>query len=277
VFWLKKAVSFWLMPLPLSLALLLGGLALGALTRRRRGRGAVTLGVGLLLLCSTNVVSIRLLRPLERAYPPIPELAGPPAPGTPLAACRYVVVLGSGHSPMAGVSALGQLSGSGLGRLTEAVRLLRLLPQAQLIVSGPAEEGQRSHAEVLAAAAASLGIERDRIRLIDTARDTEDESAVVAGIVGDRPVALVTSAWHLPRAGLLFHHAHVAFVACPADFAARTDDQFRWRDIRLDSESLSRSTLAVHEWLGLLWLRLRGVSSRGSPPRPGPAGPAASG
>ncbi len=259
MFWLKKAVSFWLMPLPLCLALLVLGLALAGAGGRRKGRALVVLGTLLLAVFSTNVVSIRLLRPLELRYPAIPELAPGARVAPPLADCQFVVVLGSGHSDMPGVSATGRLSASGLARLVEGVRLLRALPRAQLIVSGPGEPGRRSHAEVLAAAAESLGVDPARVRLIDTAHDTEEEAQVVAGIVGDRPVALVTSAWHLPRAGRLFRQNHVTFVACPADFVARVDDTFHWRDVRVDSESLQRSTLAVHERLGLLWLTLRGA------------------
>ena len=53
--------------------------------------------------------------------------------------------------------------------------------------------------------------------------------------------------------------AGVNFVACPADFAGREGAHLRLSDLALDSESLERSTLAVHEWLGLLWLCVRGV------------------
>ena len=35
--------------------------------------------------------------------------------------------------------------------------------------------------------------------------------------------------------------------------------RLRLSDLVLDSESLERSTLAVHEWLGLLWLSVRRV------------------
>ena len=69
--------------------------------------------------------------------------------------------------------------------------------------------------------------------------------------------ALVTSAWHMPRAASLFRKAGVDFAPCPADFISRGNLRFRWVDLTWDSESLERSTLALHEWIGLLWLRLR--------------------
>lgn len=256
MFWLKKSVSFWLMPLPLCLALIVCGLLL-ARRRPRAGRRILAIGAVLLILFSNKAISNRLLRPLEDRYPAIPEIAaGAPAPDS-IAGCRFVVVLGGGHTAMPGKAATSELSASALGRLVEAVRLLRALPETRLIVSGPGEPGRPSHASVLSGAAQSLGIDPSRITLIDTAHDTEDEASAVSKIVGKDRIALVTSAWHMPRAAYLFQKAGVAFVPCPADFAAREGPGAGWIELGWDSESLERSTRAVHERLGLLWLRIR--------------------
>jgi uncharacterized SAM-binding protein YcdF (DUF218 family) len=176
-----------------------------------------------------------------------------------IAGCQVVAVLGGGHADMPELPATSQLSASALARIVEAVRILRALPDARLIVSGPGDAGRPSHAAILAAAAESLGVDAARISLIDTARDTEDEAREVARLAAGRRVALVTSAWHMPRAAHLFRKAGVDFVACPADFVSRGSGRLRWDDLGWDSESLVRSTMAVHEWLGLLWLRLRGA------------------
>jgi uncharacterized SAM-binding protein YcdF (DUF218 family) len=256
MFWLKKVVSFFLMPLPLCLTLLVWGMVLG---RSRNGKRLTVTATVLLLLFSNKSVSVHLLWPLEARYPSIPEIKmGSPTPSS-LAGCQIVAVLGGGNSDTPLLPATSQLSTSALARIVEAVRLLNALPQATLIVSGPGEPGRPTHASLLAAAAESLGIAASRISLIETARDTEDESFAVARLAGDRRTALVTSAWHMPRAAHLFRKAGVDFVPCPADFVARGDASTRWIDYSWDSESLERSTLAVHEWLGLLWLRIRGA------------------
>lgn len=261
MFWLKKLVSYWLMPLPLCLALLAAGLLLLRSPRRSAaGRRLLAGAAALLLLLSNRAVSTRLLAPLEGRYPAVPEIASGAAVPASIAGCRFVVVLGGGHTDMPGVPATGQLSSSALGRIVEAVRLFRVLPGARLVVSGPGEPGRPSHAAVLARAAESLGVDPARIELIDTALDTEDESKAVARLAGSARVALVTSAWHMPRAAALFRGAGVQFAPCPADFVARGGQRFRWGDLGCDSESLERSTLAVHEWIGLLWLRLRGAA-----------------
>jgi uncharacterized SAM-binding protein YcdF (DUF218 family) len=260
VFWLKKAISFWLMPLPLCVELLAAGFIASVLVRRPRiGRGLFALAALLLLTCANRAVSNRLLRPLEERYPAIPEVAPQARVPAEIDPCRFVVVLGGGHTDVATLPAVGQLSTSALARVVEGVRLLRLLPEARLVVSGPGAPGRPTHAAVLARAAESLGVERARIVLIDAALDTEDESHEVARLVGRTRIALVTSAWHMPRAAALFRRAGVDFVPCPTDFVARGAPGFRWTDIAWDSESLERSTLAVHERIGLLWLRLRGA------------------
>jgi uncharacterized SAM-binding protein YcdF (DUF218 family) len=159
---------------------------------------------------------------------------------------------------MESVPALSRLSSSALGRIAEGVRIARGLPAAKLVVSGPGQEGRPSHAQVLAEAAESLGVDASRIILVSDAHDTEDEAHAVAKIAGNEPVALVTSAWHMRRAMHLFREAGVDALACPADYRARfespAEGTFVW-----NSDSLERSTLALHEWLGLIWLKLRGA------------------
>lgn len=258
-FWLKKQLGYWLMPLPLCLLLLVVGSGLMLSRRRPRlGRALILTGSGLLLILSNNLVSKWLVRPLENRYPAIPELrvgvSLPPA----LAECRYVIVLGSGNGNAPGLSALAQLSSSANARLVEAVRLLRALPEAQLLVSGPAERSYESHATVLARAAVSLGIEPRRIVLIENGRDTEDESMAVREKIGRQPFALVTTAWHMPRSVALFRHAGLTPLPCPADYTAHLDPKWNWNDLVCDVGSLERSTAAVHERLGNAWIWLRG-------------------
>ena len=258
-FWLKKFLGFWLMPLPFCLALLLIGLLLWRSKRRARlGRSLAIAATGLLMLFSNKIVSGRLVHPLEARYAAIPELrADAPVPPS-LAACRFVLVLGAGHGRSEGLSATNQLSSSALARVTEAVRLLRALPEARLIVSGPAEGNRPSHATMLARAAESLGVPSERIVYIDHARDTEDESLAVQRIVGPAPFAVVTSAWHMPRAMALFRHAGLAPLPCPADYTFHAGDDFHWTDLFWDIASLERSTWAVRERIGYFWIWLRG-------------------
>lgn len=257
-FWAKKLAAYALMPLPICLLLLIVG---GILYWRRRASPLgprLMLLAGVVLFVASNIqVSYWLIRPFENRYPPMPELIAGKVPAE-LAACRYVVVLGSGNGYSPGRSGLAQLSQSASRRLTEAVRILQVLPDAKLLTSGPPEGSNPSHATVLARAAFSLGVAPGRIVLSENVRDTEDESLAVKRLVGDAPVALVTTAWHMPRAMTLFRHAGVSVVACPADYLAQENPEWSWTDLLWDIPALERSTAAVRETLGNIWIRLRG-------------------
>lgn len=261
-FVLKKIIGYWLMPLPFAFGLITAGLLLLVFRRAPRTRNALLLtGVFWLMACSNSWVSRQLIRPLESEYSPVPELAaGAPVPA-PLAGCRFVAVLGSGHTDAPGFSANNQLSSNALARITEAVRLLRVLPDARLIVSGPGDPGRPTHADILAQTAEMLGVSPGRIVRIDQARDTEEESLELHRFAGDAPVALVTSAWHMSRAIALCRHAGVKAVPCPTDFAAAPGPENQLADyLGWQAESLQRSTWAIRERLGLLWISLRGKS-----------------
>lgn len=260
LFLLKKFVSFWLMPLPLSALLLsLGLLFLFWKKKLKLGRSLVLLGFGVLLVFGNKAVSRQLVSSLENSYPA--RLAAESASlsqDPELARCGYIMILGSGHQDAEELPAASRLSESARARLVEGVRLARLLPDAKVIVSGPAEVGGRTHASVLAASAVSLGLEPKRLMLIDTALDTESEAAQAKALVGDAPLALVTSAWHLPRAAALFQRQGMRVVPCPSDYLGQSPKPLRLSDYGWEVESLGRSTAAVHEYLGLLWQKLRG-------------------
>jgi uncharacterized SAM-binding protein YcdF (DUF218 family) len=257
-FWLKKVISYFLMPLQLSLLLLLLGVVWLAFRRRARvGWTLLLSGLFVLLVASEKQVGLGLLSPLEAQNPPMPDLTPPHPIPAALAACHYIVVLGGGHTDNPFLTPLQSLSPSAFGRATEAARLALALPETKLIVSGPANGAHESHAERLVKAIGEFGIARARFTKIENARDTEDEAHATRAIVGEAPVALVTSAWHMPRAMALFRAAGVNVVPCPTDFQARPNLDFRWNDWTFDISGLDRTTLAVHEYLGLWWLRLR--------------------
>ncbi len=260
LFWLKKAVSYWLMPLPFCLALMVVGLLLLRCQRWTRwGRGLLAAGALLLLLLSNKQVGLALLQPLENQYPAVPEIVpGDPLPA-PLAACRAIVVLGGGHGDMPALADTQKLSSAATARLVEAVRLARPLPHVPFLVSGPAAGTGATHASVLAAAARSLGVDPRRIVQIDTARDTDDEVQAVKQRLGPAtPFALVTSAWHMPRALGLMRRAGLQPLPCPADFLARVNPDPRLSDWTCDLSGLERSTWAVYERLGATWARWQG-------------------
>lgn len=261
LFWLKKVVGFWLMPLPLSLALIVTGACLLRFSRRKKtGRVLALAGGAWLVVCSNVGVGTWLVRGLEARYPAQPAFTADAPLPAPLARCAYVAVLGGGHSVVDGWPANQQLSDSALARIVEGVRIVRRLPDARLIVSGPPDDhdGGPAHASLLREVAVALGVPRDRIIEITTARDTEAEAGAIGAITHDTPVALVTSAWHMPRAMGLCRRQGIDALACPADYVGRPP-RLRWVDFATwNVGGLERSTKGIYERIGATWSHLRG-------------------
>ncbi len=266
MFALKKIIGSLLMPLPLSLIFLSLGLLLLAFRRRRPAWLGLGLGLAILLLAGNRAASTLLCASLETRYAPAPLLLSPDKPSV-INPCDYVAVLGSGHGEARDLSAAQRLCDSARARLLEGLRIARLLPEARLILSGPRssmtgtplDAGSQTHARVMADAAVELGFPRDRILEIDTARDTAEETAALAKLAGKHRIALVTSAWHIPRAMRLARHAGLNAVACPADYLGRSEpapSPIAW--VSWDAESLSNSTRAWREYIGLAWTCLQG-------------------
>jgi uncharacterized SAM-binding protein YcdF (DUF218 family) len=286
MFALKKILGHLLMPLPLGLGLLTLGLLLLLLRRRVRGWFLLVLGWLVLAIAANRAVSLALTASLEKTYPPIPALVlrapandGPelaPTPPGPLADITFIAVLGAGNGDASALPAGQRLSASARARLVEGLRLGLALPEAWLVVSGPrdatpgADPAEPTHARVLADAAVELGFPRDRIVEVDTARDTAEEIDALRLLVGDEPVALVTSAWHLPRAMTLATAAKLSAVPCPADYLGGRDASVpRLAYVTWDAESLVNTTRAWREYLGRLWTGLRSRRTA-SPPASAP-------
>jgi uncharacterized SAM-binding protein YcdF (DUF218 family) len=260
MFELKKFIGFLLMPLPLTLILVALGLILLGFSRRLLSRISFILALLLIVVAGNRAASTVLCASLEGRYKPAPSAAALTA-ASPLRACTYVAVLGSGHGDAAALSAGQRLSPSARARLIEGMRLALLLPEARLVVSGPRMDSGKgpTHARVQADAAVELGFPRERILEIDTARDTAEETQALARLAGAERVALVTSAWHLPRAMRLAGRAGLKATPCPADYlnrnaaGATADTWLVW-----DADSLSNSTRAWREYIGLAWTSLTG-------------------
>ncbi len=77
--------------------------------------------------------------------------------------------------------------------------------------------------------------------------------------LGIRKIVLVTHAWHMPRAMKVFSLNKVDAIAAPTIFGSGrvTVTQSQGTDWQPDSEALRNSYYALHEYLGLVWYRLK--------------------
>ncbi len=259
MFVFKKIVGSLLMPLPFWL--LISFLGLFLLWRGKRVFAAkilITLGLTGLTVMSYNSVSRILNRPLNCRYEAYRPDFSLKTAKTSKQAVKYVVVLAGGHKSDPHIPVTGQLGGETLIRLVEGIRVLRQFPRAKLILSGGGTVDPVPVATVMAQAARLMGVERDKLIIENTSNDTKDQARLIRPIVGDSPFLLVTSAIHLPRAMALFEKLGMHPVPAPAGSTSRVKMPFSLHDIFPSVDALEDSTEAVHEYLGILWGRLKG-------------------
>ena len=158
-FLLKKALSALFMPLTACLLFFALGAVYVLLRRSKDAIAPFVIGAILLYAFSLNSISGYLIRPLERAYPPL-NLASQAVVEKPV---KWVVVLGSAHWTDKSLPAGAMLDESALFRLAEGIRVANRFPGAILVLSGGTFRDEQSSAQVMAAAAVELGFDPTRI------------------------------------------------------------------------------------------------------------------
>ena len=100
--------------------------------------------------------------------------------------------------------------------------------------------------------ATEMGVPTDAVTAKAGALDTGDEVGMFANSVGRRSFALVTSAYHMPRAMRLFRATGLNPVAAPCEH--RAGEFPAWSTCLLpNADALLASQLAIHEYLGMIW------------------------
>ncbi|RJY16390.1 YdcF family protein [Parashewanella spongiae] len=244
MFWLKKIISQFFMPLPLVVLILLSTWLW--IRHRRFARASIATTILMIMILASPISNWLFVNPLESQYS---------ANNAPMKSKCTVLILGSGHNDMTDLSATQQLSSTALARLVEGVRQFKLSQNCRFVVSGWNDGSHlRSHAEVMAEAAVELGIPSDRIDKMPLAKDTDEEAVYLKQLQGGAPFRLVTSATHMPRAIAIFKQRGLVPEPAPTDFI---NSPSKWW--RLEAKQLNASQRAIHEYLGLAWFHIKSV------------------
>jgi uncharacterized SAM-binding protein YcdF (DUF218 family) len=259
MFYFKKLVGGFLQPVPLCVFLLLLGLVLLWFTKRQKsGKILVTLGAIALTFVAGNWGAALLVAPLENAYPPLldtAEILQLQESKTPV---RWIVVLGGGYNSDSSLPVTSRLSDASLMRLVEGIRLHRMLPDTKLLLSEGSVTDPVPGAEVFAELAQDLGVPRDSIVLDTESLDTKDQARLIGKVVGKDRFILVTSATHMRRSVSLFHKRGLEPITAPTDHALKLGRGFSLGRLLPGSGGLLMTECSIHEYLGLLWAKLRG-------------------
>lgn len=250
-FLLKKMIGAWLMPFPLFLSCLVVGFIFLMFKLRRMSIFFVGLSLLGLFCFSNTVVSFYLLEHLESQYPPLIHV--------PASVDNIVVLAGSGGGH-ASLPANQTMSAVTISRLVEGLRLFHLgmkaNPNMKVILSGGARPGLLPAARAMRQTAILLGVSPQHLKIEDGSYDTEDEARILSPILGKKSFILVTSAVHMPRAMKLFEHYGMHPIPAPSD---RSVDDVSMPKLVPAAINLQRSKMAMHEYLGLLWLKLKSL------------------
>ncbi len=234
-----------MMPFTLGMA----GMAIGGyqLWRHRYKKAKYWIAASFLWLAvfSYPPTAKLLLAPLEHRYE---TLEKPPQ-------VAYIYLLGSEHFSDPNLPITSQLTPEAVVRMSEAVRLYRQIPNATVIVSG--YEGLHdkvSHARMQHRFAVAMGIPVHKIVLVEDAADTEEEAYAAKRITRGKSTILVTSAYHMPRAMRWFREAGLTPLPAPTYHLTHVSTPL-W--ICFSPEALRESAIAMHEYLGIVWQRLK--------------------
>lgn len=98
-----------------------------------------------------------------------------------------------------------------------------------------------------------LGVPREAIWFSEEPRNTEEEARLIKSqFDSERPsVLLVTSAWHMTRAKMLFDRAGFTVIPAPTDFemSCATEKSVGLGDFIPSADALGRNSYSLKEWI----------------------------
>lgn len=203
-------------------------------------------------LASTVPVANLLLSSLESQYP-VPALEDLRTTEA------YVVLVGGTNDKALDIFGQGTLSSDSTARLVTAYRLYRISGKPIIISGGSARPSTLPEAEIGKRFLLKLGLRKDHIMVETGSRDTEENAAFTRDLCkgkGISKITLITSAYHLKRAVILFAPSFDKVVPCPADVKT-PGDKLRVRDFFPDVSSLHNSSIALREHLGILFYKIK--------------------
>ena len=251
---LNKIVGFLISPIGIAIA---GGVAAFVFARLKKVRLAKWIGgvvVVWLWLWMTPFMTRFVGAPLEREF--LVDGRVPAVESFP--AADAIVLLGGSMGVDAELSPYAEMWTSA-DRVWQAARLWKAGKALRIIATG---DGAR---ESTLGLLKDFGVDEKCVEFMD-ARNTEEEARVVGEVVfnaekqrgrdAESKILLVTSAWHMKRARMMFekYAKGVEVVCAPADFemsmAARRLCGFK--AVLPDAYSLHLNSVAVHEWVGIV-------------------------
>jgi len=247
---------------PLGSASLLIIISAFVFRQEKLQRGMLILAFALLWFGGNRWAAAGLARSLERQYP---------APD-PIPTVEALVVLGGGTDPLEPPREMVEINGAG-DRVFYAAQLYREGKARHILVSGGRldwDSCPTTPAGEMASLLTWMGVPGEAIWIQDKSRNTYEDVLYSTRMLREMQVEkilLVTSAWHMPRAMMLFEAQGIEAFPAPTDYNVTDVGWERlWRgdprsfvlDLFPEARYLSLTTRMLKEHLGLWIYRLRG-------------------
>ena len=240
MYYINKIVGFLVSPIGGAIA---GGIIAIVCTwigRKRLAKWIGALTVAWLWLWMTPIMTWVVGVPLEREF--LVDGRVPPVETFPEA--DAVVLLGGSMGIETNLSPYAEMS-VGADRVWQASRLYKAKKSGKIIATGDCA------IDSTLGLLLDLGVARDDVSFLD-ARNTEEEAKRIAK-KEYKKILLVTSAWHMKRARLMFgkYAPEIEVVCAPADFE-NSMTAARGLSIVPDFNVFALNSVALHEWVGIV-------------------------
>ncbi|HEY5604296.1 MAG TPA: YdcF family protein [Gammaproteobacteria bacterium] len=247
-----KAIAGFILP-PTGL-IILAMIGIGvSLLWKKLGLWVAALSLAGLLLCSLPAVSALLIDTLQTDLPiPDSELK------KNLAKVDAVVVLAGGRRSASEEFGDDTVSGYSLERARYAAWIVKRTGLPLIISGGRVHNEHQSEAQLM-----QQLLQKEFIVIVDhleeQSRSTFENAKYTAQYLKEnelRSIALVTHAWHMPRAKAAFAYFDIQVIPAPTAFYGRLAPG-QPDNYLPSSEALKTSGLAFHEIFGQWWYGLR--------------------
>ena len=224
----------------------------------RRGLVIATMGLALLYACATPLVATLIAQSLESQSTPVSIADAPQADA--------IVVLGGGVSTLVRPDRSADTYWHHASdRFERGIAAFKAGKAPWLALGGGdalVDEGP-TLSEWIKRQAIDRGIPERALIVGGAANYTTDEGAGLTTELrarGVRTILLCTSAYHLPRARLIYERLGLTVLPLPCDFDTRgTADRFSMKLLLPRGLALAQTETCVKEWIGLAALRIGAV------------------
>ncbi len=243
-FMLKKFITFFIEPYGMGFSLFFVGLYFLFMKKEKSAKVFLSLSFGFLFLFSYPPFANFLITKLENQYPKYDYKTQ----------VRYIHVLGSGHNTDPSQPLSSQIGGASVKRDLEGILIHKSLKNSKIIFTGYEGNTNVATAIMNAKLAEALGVKKENLLVNPKPKDTKEEAVFTKSIVGDEAFILVTSATHMPRSMMLFKSLGLNPIPAPTNFYKKEFSGF----LKVpEIGSFQNSQIAMHEYWGILWNKLR--------------------